>query len=82
MKKADIGVAMGTGSDVAKQAADIVLTDDNFASIVKAVEEGRLMYDNLKKLLGYTMCHTWPEVWSIVVNFCFGMPVGLTALQV
>uniref|UniRef100_A0A914C717 Cation-transporting P-type ATPase N-terminal domain-containing protein n=1 Tax=Acrobeloides nanus TaxID=290746 RepID=A0A914C717_9BILA len=82
LKKAHIGVAMGTGSDVAKQAADIVLTDDNFASIVKAVEEGRLMYDNLKKLLGYTMCHTWPEVWSIVINFCFGMPIGMTALQI
>uniref|UniRef100_A0A914D2U3 Cation-transporting P-type ATPase C-terminal domain-containing protein n=1 Tax=Acrobeloides nanus TaxID=290746 RepID=A0A914D2U3_9BILA len=65
LKKAHIGVAMGTGSDVAKQAADIVLTDDNFASIVGAVEEGRLMFENLKKLLGYTMCHTWPEVFHI-----------------
>ncbi len=51
LKRANIGVGMGSGSDVAKQAADIVLTDDNFSSIVGAVEEGRLMFDNIKKLL-------------------------------
>jgi len=82
LKKSDIGIAMGTGSDVAKQAADIVLMDDNFASIVKGVEEGRLMFDNIKKLLVYTMPHCFPQVWSIVLYYCFGMPLGLSALQV
>lgn len=56
--------------------------DDNFSSIVGAVEEGRVMFDNIKKLLAYTMPHSFPEVWPIIVNFCFGWPVGITALQV
>lgn len=51
---------MGSGSDVAKQAADVILMDDNFSSIVGAVQEGRVMYENIKKLLGYTMPHNFP----------------------
>lgn len=71
-----------TGSEVAKQASDIILMDDNFSSIVKGVEEGRLMYENLKKLLGYTMPHTFAEAWPVILSFCFGFPMGITALQV
>lgn len=56
--------------------------DDNFSSIVKGVEEGRLMYENLKKLLGYTMPHTFAEAWPVILNFCFGFPMGITAIQV
>uniref|UniRef100_A0A915EEG3 P-type Cu(+) transporter n=1 Tax=Ditylenchus dipsaci TaxID=166011 RepID=A0A915EEG3_9BILA len=82
LKKSDIGVGMGSGSDVAKQAADIVLTDDNFSSMVGAVEEGRLMFDNIKKLMVYVLTHAFPEVWAIIINFCFGMPVGTTALMI
>jgi sodium/potassium-transporting ATPase subunit alpha len=53
MKRADIGIAMGSGSDVAKNAADILLLDDNFCSIVNGVEEGRLIFDNLKKTIAF-----------------------------
>lgn len=56
--------------------------DDNFASIVKGVQEGRLMFDNIKKLLAYVAIHCTPEIWPIVINFCFGFPLGLTSLQI
>ncbi|KAL3101482.1 hypothetical protein niasHT_020801 [Heterodera trifolii] len=82
LKRADIGISMGSGSEVAKQAADIVLVDDNFSSIVHAVEEGRVMFENIKKLLAYTMPHSFPEVWPVIINFCFGFPPGITALQI
>ncbi|VDM36969.1 unnamed protein product [Toxocara canis] len=82
LKRANIGVAMGvTGSDVAKQAADVVLMDDNFASIVKGIEEGRLLFDNLRKTIAYTLTHTIPEVVPIVLNFLFGIPMAITSLQ-
>ncbi|KAH7729130.1 Protein CATP-1 a [Aphelenchoides avenae] len=82
LKKADIGVAMGSGSEVAKQAADVVLMDDNFASIVRGVKEGRMIFDNIKKLLAYVMLHSFPELWPIIIHYCFGMPVGMTNLQI
>ena len=66
IKKADIGIAMGSGSDVAKNAADILLLDDNFSSIVKGIEEGRLMFDNLKKSIAYTLCANPPEIMPVV----------------
>uniref|UniRef100_A0A914VBV7 Uncharacterized protein n=1 Tax=Plectus sambesii TaxID=2011161 RepID=A0A914VBV7_9BILA len=73
LKRADIGVAMGiVGSDVAKQAADIILMDDNFASIVKGIEEGRLLYDNLKKTIAYTITHLVPEIVPVILNFALG----------
>jgi len=80
LKRANIGVGMGSGSDVAKQAADIVLTDDNFSSIVGAVEEGRLMFDNIKKLMMYVLSHAFPQVWGILIHFCMGMPPGITTM--
>jgi sodium/potassium-transporting ATPase subunit alpha len=80
LKRANIGVAMGSGSDVARQAADIVLTDDNFNSIVGAVEEGRLMFDNIQKLMVYVLSHAVPQLWGIIISYCFGMPAGINTL--
>ncbi|KAI6242092.1 Cation-ATPase-N domain-containing protein [Aphelenchoides fujianensis] len=82
LKKSDIGVGMGSGSDVAKQAADIVLVDDNFSSMVKAVEEGRLMFDNIKKLMIYVLTHAFPELWALFIYYLFGMPIGITTLMI
>ncbi|KAL3088641.1 hypothetical protein niasHT_023259 [Heterodera trifolii] len=83
LAKANIGIAMGVnGSDIARRAADIVLTDDNFASIVKGIEEGRLLFDNLRLSIAYTLAHLWPEVCPIILNFTLGMPLGLEPLQI
>lgn len=83
LAKANIGIAMGiNGTDIAKITADLILTDDNFASFVKGIEEGRLLFDNLRLSIAYTLAHLWPEVFPIVLNFTLGMPLGLQPLQV
>jgi sodium/potassium-transporting ATPase subunit alpha len=71
IKKADIGIAMGSGSDVAKNAADMLLLDDNFCSIVNGVEEGRLIFDNLKKSIIYTLTHNIAEVFPFIFFIIF-----------
>jgi magnesium-transporting ATPase (P-type) len=82
LKKANIGVAMGSAeaSDVAREAADIILMDDNFASIVSAIEEGRVLFDNLKKSIAYTIAHTVPELFPLLLNLWFGLPLPLPGL--
>ncbi|MDP3105056.1 MAG: HAD-IC family P-type ATPase [Candidatus Methanoperedens sp.] len=84
LKKADIGVAMGiTGTDVAREASDMVITDDNFATIVHAVEEGRRIYDNIQKSASYLLSVTFAEVAVIFVAFVImGFPLPLIPLQI
>ena len=71
IKKADIGIAMGSGSDVAKNSDDMLLLDDNFCSIVNGVEEGRLIFDNLKKSIIYTLTHNIAEVFPFIFFIIF-----------
>ncbi|XP_053471438.1 sodium/potassium-transporting ATPase subunit alpha-1 [Ictalurus furcatus] len=83
LKKADIGVAMGiAGSDVSKQAADMILLDDNFASIVTGVEEGRLIFDNLKKSIAYTLTSKIPEMSPFLFFVIAGIPLALGTVAI
>lgn len=83
IKEADIGVAMGiSGTDVTKEAASMVLTDDNFATIVSAVEEGRIIYDNIRKFIRYLLSCNLGEVLTMFLASIFYMPNPLTPIQI
>jgi sodium/potassium-transporting ATPase subunit alpha len=83
LKKADIGVAMGImGSDVSKEAADMILIDDNFASIVSGVEEGRLIFDNLKKSIAYTLSSNIPEISPFLAFITIQVPLPLSTILI
>jgi P-type Ca2+ transporter type 2C len=83
LKRADIGVAMGmTGTDVAREAADVVLVDDNFATIVGAVEEGRAIFDNMRKFIVYIFAHLSPEAVPFMFFALFRIPLPITVMQI
>lgn len=83
LKRADAGIAMGMkGSEAAKEAAELVLADDNFASIVAAIREGRTVYDNIKKVISWTLPTNAGEAATIIVALLFGMTLPVTAVQI
>jgi Ca2+-transporting ATPase len=83
LRKADVGISMGIiGTDVAKEAADIILTNDNFGSIVAAVEEGRAIFDNIRKFIAYIFASNIPEVLPFVLTAAIGIPPALTIRQI
>ena len=83
LREADIGVAMGaSGTDVAREAADMILLDDSFASIIKAVESGRAIYENLRKFIVYVFAHNWAELIPYVLYALLGLPLPLLVAQV
>ncbi|MGZ8189271.1 MAG: HAD-IC family P-type ATPase, partial [Methylosarcina sp.] len=83
LKMADIGIAMGvTGTDVAKESADMILLDDNFASIIAAIEEGRAVYGNIRKFLAYILASNIPEIVPYLAFSLFKIPLPLTIIQI
>jgi magnesium-transporting ATPase (P-type) len=83
LRKADVGIAMGlTGTDVAKEAANVILISDNFETVVRAIEEGRAVYDNLRKFITYILASNVPEVLPFILTALFKIPLALTVAQI
>ena len=83
LKAADIGISMGiSGTDVAKEAADIILLDDNFANIVAAIEEGRAVFENIRKFMTYILTSNAPELVPYLAFVLFKIPLPLTIIQI
>jgi sodium/potassium-transporting ATPase subunit alpha len=83
MKKSDLGVSMGiSGSDISKEVAQMILLDDNFATIVDGIKEGRLIFGNLKKSIRYELTHIFPEVFPFLVFIVLGLPLGISSILI
>jgi sodium/potassium-transporting ATPase subunit alpha len=83
LKKADLGISMGiSGSDISKDVAGMILLDDNFATIVDGIKEGRLIFANLKKCVGYVLTHIAPEIWPFLFYIVAGLPLALNSIQI
>ena len=83
LRKADIGIVMGViGTDVAKEAGDVILTGDNFAALANAIEEGRAVYDNLRKFITYIFASNVPEIMPFILAALFDIPLALTVAQI
>lgn len=82
LKSADIGIAMNSGNDVAKENADMILLDDNFKTIISAVEQGRIIFDNIRKVVLYLLSDSFAEITMIIASLVFGLPLPLLPVQI
>src|SRR5690606_31600905 len=82
LSNAHVGVAMGSGSDIAKDAADMVLLDNNFATIIKGIAEGRKTYNNIRRMLFYLLATTLGEVLTMIAALLIGLPLPVTAVMI
>ena len=82
LKKADIGIVVGEATDVAKETADLVLLDSSFTTVVKAIEEGRGIFDNIRKIILYLMSDAFSEIVAVILGLIMGLPLPVTAAQI
>jgi len=82
ISNAHIGIAMGSGSDIAKDASDMVLLDNNFATVIRSIEEGRVVYNNVRRMLGYLLSATLGSVCLLIASLLIGIPLPLTAVMI